>query len=351
MKVVQIGPYPPPQGGVQSNICAIRKYLLEHGHHCAVFNITSNRSGTGEAVYHPRNAWQLLRLLVSFPADVLHLHIGIQTGSPFASRLILLGWVITLLPGRKTVFTFHSGGFSGSVHGKRLTPASLLARLFRRFDFNIGVNDELVALFRRLGVPESRSRKIYPHALAPPRPGVEIPAVVREFLNAHSPTLLFVGLLETEYDLGLQIDALGAVRERYPNAGLLLVGSGSLELELRRRIAAHPLGEHFLLAGDMPHEVTLHIMVACDALLRTTVCDGDSVAVREALFLRLPVIATDNGMRPDGVRLIPVGGSAELRATILALLADPPMRQMQTTPDDSNIAEVVRIYEELLKDR
>ena len=44
-----------------------------------------------------------------------------------------------------------------------------------------------------------------------------------------------------------------------------------------------------------------------DVFLRTTLYDGDSVAVREALHLGTPVVATDNGMRPEGVRLFPVG--------------------------------------------
>ena len=351
MRVILLGAYPPPEGGVQSNIVAIRKYLLENGHHCEVFNLTRHRTGKGEQVYHPANAWQLLRLLITRPADVMHLHVGLQTGYPFPPRLIALGLAITLLPKRKTVFTFHSGGFAGSVHARRLTPSSLLARLFRRFDFNIGVNDEQIAMFRRLGVRKDRSRKVYPHALAPPRPGVEIPAAVRQFLDAHSPVLLFVGGLEEEYDLGLQLDALGAVRERYPNAGLLLAGAGSLEAELRRRIAALSWGAHILLAGDIPHRVTLHIMLASDVLLRTTVRDGDSIAVREAQFLGLPVIATDNGMRPEGVRLIPIGGGTELCAALLELFSDPPARQARTTADDSNIAEVVGIYEDILKKR
>ena len=45
--------------------------------------------------------------------------------------------------------------------------------------------------------------------------------------------LLTVGLLEPEYDLPLQIDVLGQVRERYPEAGLIIAGSGSLEQLLR----------------------------------------------------------------------------------------------------------------------
>src|SRR5207253_5339724 len=73
--------------------------------------------------------------------------------------------------------------------------------------------------------------------------------------------------------------------------------SSDLESELRTRIAAKPYRGHILLYGDLPHAVTLRAILKCDVLLRTTLYDGDSVSVREALYIGTPVIATDNGMR------------------------------------------------------
>ncbi len=87
------------------------------------------------------------------------------------------------------------------------------------------------------------------------------------------------------------------VLERYPNAGLAIVGSGSLEAVLRERIAAEPYGDRILLCGDVAHQATLRAIAQSHAVLRTTLYDGDSVSVRGAAF-GTPVIATDNGMRP-----------------------------------------------------
>ncbi|MCV4567241.1 hypothetical protein OFB72_32285, partial [Escherichia coli] len=53
--------------------------------------------------------------------------------------------------------------------------------------------------------------------------------------------------------------------------------------------------------GDLPHVITLQMISSANVLLRTTRFDGDAISVREALFLGTPVIATDNGMRPEGV--------------------------------------------------
>ena len=63
MRVLLLGPYPPPHGGVQTNLVAVRAFLLKHGVPCAVINITRHRKPDAEEVYYPKDAFQLLRLL------------------------------------------------------------------------------------------------------------------------------------------------------------------------------------------------------------------------------------------------------------------------------------------------
>ena len=154
----------------------------------------------------------------------------------------------------------------------------------------------------------------------PPDRSLPLPERLAAFLGSHSPALLTVGLLEPEYDLPMQIDLMAEILQRYPRAGLLIVGSGSLEESLRAHIAAKPYRDHVVLYGDMPHALTLRATQECDLLLRTTLYDGDSISVREALYIGTPVIATDNGMRPEGVYLIPPSDSARLLDAVCDLL-------------------------------
>ena len=70
MKVVQLGPYPPPHGGVQTNLVAIREYLLRRGIACPVINLTRFRSQTQEDVYYPANAIEVVSLLVRVRGDI-----------------------------------------------------------------------------------------------------------------------------------------------------------------------------------------------------------------------------------------------------------------------------------------
>jgi glycosyltransferase involved in cell wall biosynthesis len=345
MRVVQLGPYPPPHGGVQTNLVAIRDYLRRHGHTCDAINLTRFRREDADGVYYPTGAGALMRLLRRLPADIVHLHFG----GDLTPRLLGLALFCTLLPRRKTVLTFHSGGYPGSPAGRTAAPATLRGFVLRRLDGLIGVNPEIAALFARFGARPERIRTILPFAVEPPDRSLPLPAPLAAFLSAHRPALLTVGLLEPEYDLAMQIDAMAGILERYPRAGLLMVGAGSLENSLRARIASTPYRDHVLLYGDMSHAVTLRATLECDLLLRTTLYDGDSVAVREALYIGTPVIATDNGMRPEGVHLIPPSDAARLRDAVCEWLSGERTRRATGGDGQENIRAVVQFYEELLR--
>ena len=76
MRVLQLGPFPPPHGGIQTNLVAIREYLRSRGIPCGVINLTRHRKPNSDEVYYPASAAELLRLLLTLPYDILHLHIG-----------------------------------------------------------------------------------------------------------------------------------------------------------------------------------------------------------------------------------------------------------------------------------
>jgi glycosyltransferase involved in cell wall biosynthesis len=186
---------------------------------------------------------------------------------------------------------------------------------------------------------------------------VEIPAHLLEFVEKSRPFLLTVSGLEKEYGIGLQIEALERILEKFPNAGLMILGWGSLEKELRELIASKKYRENILLAGDINHQMALHLIDKADILLRPTYYDGDAISVREALFLQTPVVATDNGMRPPGVNLIPFPPRIEtLVEKIIELLAK---NSGQKTANNrsvwenanglENIEAVLDVYERLMK--
>ncbi|MGH9496096.1 MAG: hypothetical protein ACRD3B_13945, partial [Candidatus Sulfotelmatobacter sp.] len=76
MRVLQLGPYPPPYGGVQTNLVAIRSFLLKRGIPCAVINVTRHRKPEGDEIYYPSSAAGLLSLLARLDYNLVHYHFG-----------------------------------------------------------------------------------------------------------------------------------------------------------------------------------------------------------------------------------------------------------------------------------
>jgi glycogen(starch) synthase len=202
-------------------------------------------------------------------------------------------------------------------------------------------------MFRKFGVDPQRIRIISPHVITAPTEETLLPQSLQTFRQTHDPLLVTVSWLEDAYDLPTQIEALGMVRKQFPQAGLVIVGSGHQEQEIRDHIESKPYAEHVLLSGDVEHAVTLRLMAESDLFLRTTLHDGDSISVREAIYLGIPVIATDNAMRPEGVELVPPSDPIALQQAIEKRLVNGAEQVSRGESGEGNIEAVLRLYEEL----
>ncbi len=345
MHILQLGPYPPPEGGISRNMLAIREELLERGDQCSIIATSeSSRTADEPGVYHPRSAFGLLRLLATLRFDVLHLHIGGEV----TARVLALAFACTIFGRGKSVLTLHSGGYPQTEAAKNAKPSSIAGFVFRRFRRLIAVNENIADVFRRFGVPDESIDVILPFSLKQPSPDVNVPDDLAAFCSSHTPLLLAVGGLEKDYDPLLQIEALGDVLQKLPGAGLMIVGGGSMLAEAESAVAATGYAEHIMLAGDVEHAVVLHLIRDADILLRTTLFDGDAISVREALYLGTPVIATNNGMRPEGVHLIKSGDNFALSHKITAISEERNAPRHNATIDASNINQVLDIYDSVI---
>jgi glycosyltransferase involved in cell wall biosynthesis len=346
MRVLQLGPYPPPEGGITHNLIAIREELLKEGHKCSIIVITKSSKVTpAPDVYYPRNSFGLIRLLCKLKYDILHLHIG----GDITFRILGLMACCTFFGKGKSVLSIHSGGFAVSENANNAKPFSFLGFIFRRFERVICVNKLMLEVFEKFGLAIEKVALIYPFVCKEPDKSVRLSENLNEFAKKHRPFLLTVGLLEDTYDLFMQIDTMESIITQMPEAGLMIVGSGSLEQNLRRIIAEKTYCAQILLAGDVEHAVTLHLIKDCDILLRTTKFDGDAISIREALHLGTPVIATDNTMRPEGVSLIPIHDANALEKKIVEVTKSKQRPQSVTFDDRSNIKAVLNLYEEILR--
>ena len=346
--VIQLGVYPPPHGGVQTNVVAIHERLQDRGLRSNVISLSRHRHAGIPNVFFPNTALEVGRLLLTLPANLVHFHVG----GDITNRLVALAALINSLPGRRTVLTLHSGGYPTSPQARETRRVKVIHGVFRRFDALVGVNPEVKAFLASSGINPEKVHQLepFPH-LTRIKLGQASDPRLDSFCALQKPLLATVGLLEPEYDLPLQFTVLRQLRQSYPEVGLVIVGSGSLRDELARQIALEPHNERILLAGDVPHPVTIELIRRADVLLRTTLYDGDAISVREALQLGTPVVATDNGMRPANVFLAPIGDANRVADQVVNVLARPPHTDAEMSPklgEHDGIDDTLELYESLL---
>lgn len=341
-----LGPVPPPWGGVQTHVMSLRERIRARGDRCSILNLTRHRQEDHDDLYFPTTPREVITRINALKPDVVHVHFG---GNLF-TRQAALFVMLALRPRTRNVFTFHSGGYPTSEEGLRASPMSLRGFALRRLDAVIGVNQQLIEVFQRYGVRRDRLHLIEPFANELDREVVtreSLPANIEQFITSHPTLLLAVGLLEPEYGLDVQLAAFTAVRAQNPGAGLLLIGSGSLHDSFTSQIAAHPERAHILLAGDVPRPQTLATIARASLLLRTTHYDGDALSVREALSLGTRVLATNNGMRPEGVQLLDRLDAATLAGAIPQALKAGPVTLQSSSQKADSMGEVLDLYDSL----
>ena len=346
MRIVQLGPVPPPHGGVSTNMLAIHRKLIELGHESTIIDVTDRGGKTTDThVLKPRSAFGLIKLLLTMECDIVHYHLG----GDFSVKLAGLAYLCGILPRKRSVLTFHSGGYArNSADTSR--HRSLRGSALRSVDLLIGVNDEMMDMFKAFGVSEERTRLILPFELNKPDPSVRLPAELKDQCSRFGPLLLSVGALEKEYGNEFLVEAMPKLLERFPDAGLMIVGAGTQRDALSDVIKTRGLADRIVMTGNLDHPFVLHLIERADVLMRLTDYDGDSIAVREALFLGTPVIASDNVRRPNGVLLLkpPFDPGRLVQAVITA--CEWQIAGHCTAPGEmGNAVKVVAAYQELLQ--
>jgi len=112
--------------------------------------------------------------------------------------------------------------------------------------------------------------------------------------------LACVGRLEPPKGQDVLVEALGLPASRGVEARLALVGSGSLEPQLRRRASELGIADRVDFLGALPPERVAEVLAAADIYVQPSRREGFGVALVEAMATGLPAVATRSG-GPDGI--------------------------------------------------
>jgi glycosyltransferase involved in cell wall biosynthesis len=239
------------------------------------------------------------------------------------------------------ILTLHSGMMPGYLESAplwRRRLAALTCSLYRQV---ICVSLDIRSALLSLGL-EPRRMQVLPAFLSAESPEVSPESGLLSWIGRHRPLFSTVLFFRPEYGFDLLVNGLVRLRRLYPSFGCLVMGSGEQRAEAGTRVREAGLEESILLLGDVDHDACLALMSICDVFLRPTLEDGDSISVREALSLGVPVVASRVGARPAGTILFHPGDVEEMLAKVELAMSVKKGSQPQAAGCMDRLMEIYR---------
>lgn len=226
---------------------------------------------------------------------------------------------------------------------KVITPSQLAADVLRGH----GVTTPIEVI--RTGIPK-----------ADPIPQRE--ARKRLGIPADETTLLYVGRLASEKNLGLLLECLVRWRSSLPNARLRLVGDGPGRPSLESRAAELGVLDRLTMHGQVGHDEVLIYMAAADLFVFPSTSETQGLVIGEAQSMGLPAVAVRGGGAPETIEhgvdgMVVEDDAQEFARAVEQIVRDPTLRARMSenglrspariSPEEY-VARVERLYEEVL---
>jgi glycosyltransferase involved in cell wall biosynthesis len=306
----------------------LKKRLEQEGHECVVLNVGSSRRISSTEYESVLSGADLLRKISRYCRRGFVVHAHTNGDSVKGVILALVAEIANLACGRRCYLTFHAGAIQRYFPRDRAWWLVPLYWILFTIPRRVICNSEAVKQrIQGYGVP---ARKI-----------VAIPAFSRQYLEfKHAPlppplesfyerfpnvVFTYVRMRPLFFPLTM-IDGMARVMDRHPDVGLVLCGGLShmedwLWRDVQARIEARGVADRICLVEDLDHDAFLTAMTRSAMYLRTPITDGVASSVLEALALRVPVVASENGTRPPGVITYPAEDPDRMASAVEQVLS------------------------------
>jgi glycosyltransferase involved in cell wall biosynthesis len=320
--------YPPPRAGWGIRVEFLKKRLESEGHSCVVLNIGTSRAIPSDEYETVMSGGDFVRKVWRYSRQGFVVHAHANGDALKGIALAVMAEMLNLLSRKRCFLTFHAGAIQRYFPRERsrwLVPVFwLLFAIPRRIICNSNAVKECIAGY---GIPR---RKI-----------VAIPAFSRQYLEftpvalppqveqffRRFPRVVFTYLrMRPLFYPETLVHGMARVFKSSADIGLIVCGmAGHSDEGVRPQfdaaIAQHRIEDRVCLLDDLDHDAFLTILAGSALYLRTPITDGVASSVLEALTLGVPVVACDNGTRPEGVITYPAGDPVKLATAVEHVLA------------------------------
>ncbi|MBA3711326.1 MAG: glycosyltransferase family 4 protein [Pyrinomonadaceae bacterium] len=319
-KIILLGPYPPPYGGVSMFVSTLFELLRNRGVRLWAYGDTEIKAPGVQFVKYRRLG--IIPLLIRDAG-----HSRIVDSSHFLleypSKILVPLWVMSkALLGFEWVKVIHDGSLPARYGG--FGPLQRwLFRLAAKFVTNFIVVSEDLALWLRHEINVEQKVSIIKSLLPLPSHAADdvLPAEVEKLIAQYSKRVCSAGVFTPEYGFRQIADSLEKVRQELGENLCLVLLDGAFACDLDYRSDVLRQREWITVLKNVPHPQVLQIMKRSDLFVRGVCFESYGLSRVEAMWCGLPVVATRVG-ETRGMLLYDYGDEEELTRQIKRALTD-----------------------------
>jgi len=293
-RVLIIGTYPPPLGGVSVHIYRLN-YILKNSQ---VFDLSQAQKFKGHRYL------KLLNLIINKKFDAVHIH-------TYDIKIIVIMLIFKAINKFDLIATSHNPRL---FNENSKTKNFIYKILLKNLDILVVVGKHIVEDYQNRGIELPKKIIIEPAFLPPPEDDEEkilntYPLELFEFIKKSSHIILANASQITFhngidlYGLDMCIELTAKLKKDYPNIGFIFaLANENVNKEylakMKQIIKELDIEDNFyFLTGQ---KELWPLFKKADLMIRPTNTDGDALSIREALYFDCPAIASDVCDRPEG---------------------------------------------------
>jgi len=322
----------PARGGVEKYVLELAKQLVSldndvavvcadepHAESCVVEGVTTVRLPYIAKVANTNITLRLFRTLMSQNFDVLHTHIP----TPWSADVSAL---VSLLKQKPLVVTYHNDLTGQGASG-------LLASLYNSTFLHLVLwRAKRIVITQPKYIERSSHLKLHRKKVVTIPPGVTLPLTVPGARHK-ADQVFFMSVLDKHHDykgLGTLLNAMVKVKDRRPEARLLVGGEGELIGKYGQLAELHGISDSVDFLGYLPDEELAAAYSSSSVFVLPSLnrMEGFGIVALEALSYGTPVVTTRFAGSSDLIKrnkaglIVPPGDTVMLANAIVALLED-----------------------------
>jgi glycosyltransferase involved in cell wall biosynthesis len=349
MRIINIGVYPPPFGGISIHL----KRLKENLDRLNIDNSLFDCSGINSIEKQTNNIAVISFKTVFFKLffskkSIIHAH------DYDYKRLIAL-YILSLR--HVIIISFHNERFIEYFYSKGALVYSIIDKILNRFNLIIVDNIKSLNLVKsKLHI--KREPRLIPEFIPPfIVPDIENEQII--YLKSQSDFLISSNAFQIAFHNGQDLYGIDLLVEliielKPINIGMvfLLPNIGDQEYfeKLQERIKENQIEDKFIFITK-PIEEASSLWKLSDLVIRATNTDGNSLTVLEALSIGTPVLASDCTSRPEGTILFKNRDGKDLREKVRTVLTSIEIYKnaLETYQFSGNLSSILKVYDECQK--